>query len=131
MKYLKLIIIFIIIFGNLINSFEYVLSAIKPASVHLQTSKVPLQTSKIIETPFIPPFIYDFVKTNLASTTNQLELKNLPEIIKNIYNSIFEWYNNIPQEKKDKIYQKIELIILALLKAIFDLLEQIIRIIFS
>src|SRR4030042_6874629 len=118
MKYIVSLIILTIMWGILINFSPQALSAIKTAQ------ETPLESPKTIQTPFIPPFIYDFVKTSLASTTSQLELKDLPDIIKNIYNTVIEWYNNVPQEKKDKIYQKIELIALALLKAIFDLLEQ-------
>ncbi len=92
----------------------------------------PSQISpKILETPYVPPFILNIFKTKVNESLEDKKIEDLPEIIKSIYNGIIEWYNNIPQEQKDEFYKKLQLILEAILKAFFDLLEQIIRIIFS
>ena len=80
-------------------------------------------------TPYIPGFIKSFFETNIASSSPQF--KDLPQIIKGIYNNVVEWYNDLPQEQKESFYQKVKLIAIAVFKSIFDLIEQIIRIIFT
>ena len=80
-------------------------------------------------TPYIPGFIKSLFETNIASSSPQF--KDLPQAIKGIYNNVAKWYNDLPKEQKEKFYQKVKLIAIAVFKAIFDLIEQIIRIIFT